>query len=343
MQAGVILGASLEQEPFHHYMRTLFPYGTHDVISAVSSIGYVLFIFTNGVQMDFSMITRTGIKAWSIALIGLVSPLLIGFLLLYFASDKLVKVIGEPQEVLVILLSHSVVSFAVIYSVLNGLQIQNSELGRLALSSALVSDVLSTTISAISTAVVGIRDMKLVLVNLLLLFAFFVLIPLVCRPAMFWVIKHTPEGRPVKDGYIYLIIIMVFGLGWVSVKINQDFALGAFILGLAVPEGPPLGSALVKKLQFLGTCFFLPIFVTTCVMKAEFSIEYPSKVVITTSLAVLFTHLLQMLAFFLPAIYCQLPMSDALSLALILNSKGVVEIGQYNALFDSKVIYFIPP
>lgn len=42
-----------------------------------------------------------------------------------------------------------------------------------------------------------------------------------------------------------------------SVKIDQEFILGAFVLGLFVREGPPLTSVLVKKLQFFGPTLFL--------------------------------------------------------------------------------------
>ncbi|XP_061369170.1 cation/H(+) antiporter 4-like [Gastrolobium bilobum] len=334
MMAGLILAASLQLEPLDTYTKVLFPYGTHDVISTISSIGYVLFIFINGVQMDFSMITRTGNKAWSISLIGLFVPLLVGLapLLLFFDAYKK---IDKHREIFLAFASHTTVSFPVIASLLNELQIQNSELGRLSLSSALVSDILSSTLANIGHAIVVSADRKVLSTSLISYVAFIILIPALFRPAMFWIIKHTPEGRPVKDGYIYLIIVMVFGLGWVSVKINQDFVLGAFVLGLSVPEGPPLGSALVKKLEFFGTWFFLPIFVTTCVLKADFSMHY-SPVVFTIIVVVICAHILKIIACFLPALCCNMPATDALSLALILNAKGVVEVGTYCALYDAK-------
>lgn len=322
----------------------LFPFGTYDIISTISSIGFVLFIFINSVQMDLSMITRSGNKAWAISIIGLVVPLFVGFApLVLFPGHKLEAILPNiGNGICVVLVSHLVSSFAVIASLLGELQIQNSELGRLALSSALVSDILSTTVSSISIVIVSSTpDTKVISQNLLSLFTFAILIPLVCRPAMFWIIKHTPEGRPVNESYIYFIILMMFGLGVVSVKINQEFILGAFILGLSVPEGPPLGSALVKKLQFFGTSFFLPIFVTTSVMKAKIFMGFSSTTVMTTGFVVLATHLVKMIACLIPALCCKMPITDALSLALILNTKGVLEIGIYNVLYDSNVLLYI--
>lgn len=138
------------------------------------------------------------------------------------------------NDLVVALVSHTVISFAVISSFLNELQIQNSELGKLALSSALISDILCTIATAIGTAVMITENsnVKDVIRNVLALICLAIFNPLVCRPTMLWIIKHTPEGRAVKDGYVYLIIVMLFILGWLSVKLNQEFVLGAFIFGI---------------------------------------------------------------------------------------------------------------
>ncbi|XP_045817285.1 cation/H(+) antiporter 4-like isoform X1 [Trifolium pratense] len=338
MIAGLIIGVTFEIKPLEPYMTILFPYGTHDTISAISSIGFVLFVFINGVQMDFSMITRTGNKAWTISVVGLVMPLVIGLIPVILFPGRLERLENaNGHGIVVALITHSMSSFAVIASLLSELQIQNSEIGRLALSSALVSDILRITITT-NLVVMGNPNMKMISRNLASLFALAIFIPLICRPIMFWIIKHTPEGRPVKDGYIYVIISMVFALGVLSVKIDQEFVLGAFILGLSVPEGPPLGSALVKKLQFFGITLFLPIFVTTSVLKADFTMNFSSYVMVSTGIVVFVTHLIKITVCFITALSCKMPVTDALCLSLILNTKGVVEIGIFNALFDNDII-----
>ena len=322
-------------------MGKLFPFGSHDVISTISSLGMMFFVFINGVQMDCSLITRTGKKAWIISIIGFSVPLCVLFIPLLALPGKVeaIQKINGGQGIFVAILSHSLSQFGTIASLLSELQIQNSELGRLSLSSALVCDILTVLISCNIVVLVTSPDSTTLLRNLFLLYVLIVLIPLVCRPIMFWIIKQTPEGRPVKDSYIYIIISMVFVLGILSVKINQDFAIGAFVLGLSVPEGPPLGSALVKKLQFFSTTFFLPIFVTTCVLKADFSMDLSSSIMVYTGLAVLVTHLVKMTACFITALCCKMPVTDALCISLILNTKGVIEVGIYSAAFDNQVLH----
>ncbi|KAK7318952.1 hypothetical protein RJT34_03661 [Clitoria ternatea] len=333
LMAGLILGPTIQLETVDKYKQKLFPYGTQDTLATISSIGYGLFIFTSGVQMDLSMVTRTGRKAWAIAILGLALPLLICLPIINILFR------GLDRDVTAIILAETVISFPVVASLLIELKIINSELGRLALSSVLVSDILSKTIECLSNVFLDDTvPMDQIFMLLMSLIAFGILVPLVSRPAMFWMIKRTPEGTPVDDGYVYVIIGMVFCLGWVAVQINQDFILGAFILGLAVPEGPPLGSALVKKLNFFGNCFLLPIFVTCSAMKVDFSLEHPSKTVIVISAITVAIHLIKTIACFIPALFCKMPKKDALALALILNAKGIVEVGTFSSLYDDGIL-----
>ncbi|OIW00586.1 hypothetical protein TanjilG_14812 [Lupinus angustifolius] len=340
MLAGLILGSSIQQETVVKYKLMLFPYGSQEVLTSITSIGYAFFMFLTTVQMDFSMITRTGCKPWAIAMIGLAAPLVFCIPTFLIFHTQFHGLMGYAvKDLHIVLLSQTVLSTAVIASLLNELKITNSELGRLALSSVLVSDLVTTTITSFTTALTESNEVKHLVVNLVALVALCIFILFVCRPAMFWIIKQTPEGRAVKDGYIYLIISMVLVSGWVVVQIEQDFILGPFIFGLAVPEGPPLGSALVKKLNVFCTCLLLPIFVTCSVMKTDLSFKYLSAVSsVVIIVLVIVTHLLKITACTVVALYCKMPFKDALALALILNAKGIVEVGLYNGLYDAKVI-----
>jgi Kef-type K+ transport system membrane component KefB len=304
----------------------LFPYGSQDILATISLIGYVLYIFTIGVQMDLSMVTRTGHKVWTIAIMGFVVPILFSFVpQLVVLVEKNYGVGDVNKEHLIIDIYrvariHSSVAFAVTATLLNELKILNSELGRLALSSAMVTSVLGLSLQCIGN-VLDQQDLHIRIIHGMSLLALFIFAPLIFRQLMFWIIRHTKEGRPVDDGYIYGIIVMVLGLGWFAGYINQEFAVGAYVLGFAVPEGPPLGSALVRKLEFFGTSLFLPIFMTCCVMKADLSLPYTLNA-----------------AYLIPCLICKIPFKDALTLALILNAKGEVDLAKLSFSYDDQVL-----
>ncbi|KAI4357634.1 hypothetical protein L6164_001571 [Bauhinia variegata] len=287
--------------------------------------------------MDFTMVTRTGRKAWAIAVFSLLTPMFLGVIMLNKYDSTLKATIGDNTgDLHVVVIAHSSCSFVVIAAFLTDLKILNSEIGRLATSTALVSDVLSSVVQALGTSVTnGISQNNLVL-NLLCLCLLLIIPPLVCRPAMLWIVKNTPEGRPVKKIYVDVIILSIFLLGFVGRYSNQPFFAGAYVLGIVVPEGPPLGSALVNRLDFFVNWFFLPIFVTTCVMKLDITNEYSTKLLVVTGCILILVYLMKMLICVGISLYCKMPTKDAVCLAVILSCKGVVDVNSFILLFDAR-------
>ncbi|EOA12024.1 hypothetical protein CARUB_v100080402mg, partial [Capsella rubella] len=81
----------------------------------------------------------------------------------------------------------------------------------------------------IGDVVVGNRPLKRALtVVSFICFAIYIF-----RPLMFFIVKRTPSGRPVKKFYIYAIIILVFGSAILADWCKQSIFIGPFILGLA--------------------------------------------------------------------------------------------------------------
>jgi len=142
LQTGFLLGPSIPTGPLEKYKKMLFPFGSADILGAVSSLGYSFYLFLNSVQMDLSLITKTGRKAWVIGLCSYCIPIMLGCGSVTMMSSMWEKIMGDEISSLpVVFISHSSCSFAVISSLLHDLKILNSELGRLALSAAFVNDV----------------------------------------------------------------------------------------------------------------------------------------------------------------------------------------------------------
>ncbi|CAL0302542.1 unnamed protein product [Lupinus luteus] len=270
MQAGILLGPTIKSETLNKYKQLLFPFGSEDTLQLISAFGYTFYIFLNYVQMDYSMITRTGKRAWAIALSSFV-PICIGFAFYVGCFPFIYKTVGanEINSMPAVFISHSICSFPVIADLLTELEIINSEIGRLALASALALDITGTAVTGIATSMVVSSNQGLddYIMNFGGLIALFTLILTIGRPLMKLVVRHTQEGRPVRKIFIYIIVLLVIIFGLIETKLYQPFFGGAVMLGLAVPEGPPLGSELVKQLQLFSTWFLMPLFVTSCIMK----------------------------------------------------------------------------
>ncbi|KAK9133941.1 hypothetical protein Scep_013469 [Stephania cephalantha] len=128
----------------------------------------------------------------------------------------------------------------------------------------------------------------------------------VVRPTMLFIIRMNPEKK-TKSVHTYVIVVGVLLTGLLSVGIGQYVFFGPLILGLSMPDGPPIGTALVGKLE----CFVVGVI-------------FPTYVAYSAAT--------------LPSLYFKVPKQEALVMGLMMNGKGLVELIIYNIWRDIKLI-----
>jgi Kef-type K+ transport system membrane component KefB len=331
-QAGLVLGPQLLGR-IQTYRENMFPVLSQDLIGVLASLGYTLFLFLGGVKMDLSMIFRTGRKAMCIGALTLLVPFLLAM-----GMQKVLRSIQSlsDEDRLKIIMAAAIQAstpFPVIACLLSDLNIVNSELGRLGLSTAVVCDLLSGfLVYGFSLAKVAYLDLPGAAKDIGMVVGYVIIVVFVARPAMFWMVRQTPEGRPVKDLYIFSIILVVLGVALASNRFDLSVVFGPFILGLAVPDGPPLGSTLVQKLDCMVSGVLLPLFVTITMMKANLSdINFNGDQLAKPNLIITIVIVIAKFAACMgPALYCKMPIKDATTLALIMSCKGVCEMAYYS-------------
>lgn len=105
------------------------------------------------------------------------------------------------------------------------------------------------------------------------------------------------------------------------------------VFGFAVPEGPPLGSALVDKIETFFQGILLPIYVTSTIAKINVDPLFTSHLNLAPEIFLIgIVFVAKMVACIVPPLLCKVPFKDCLVIALILNCKGVVEVANYNVL-----------
>ncbi|RZC76760.1 hypothetical protein C5167_000934 [Papaver somniferum] len=321
----------------------MFPVDGFRVVDMLAHFSSMFFIFKVGVQMDPKILKRAGWRTYVMGVCCLLTSYVSGEMVSrrlkndhipelkartktegFRSAKRIVNLFGQ-------------ISFPVIAYVLNDLNILNSELGNLALQIAMVADFLHTNerIITLLSHIISSGNSPQGMTVILLLLGTFIYIFFIVRPGALWIAKHTPEGRPVNDVYIALIMISVLLCGLVSEYCGLNGTVGAFFLGLAIPDGPPLGSALVHKLRIV-TVFFMPLHMgivgyKTNVHKVDFA--YLWRVV----LVILSCILGKVIGLFVPAVLLGVSVRDSLLLGLIMNLKGIVEVSQLNTWLDSKL------
>lgn len=91
----------------------------------------------------------------------------------------------------------------ILQSLLTDLKIKHSEFGRMVQSCAAVTDLVIFIMASGTVLLKGQKGLPHVMVIVSLSSSWSTSY---IWPEMLWIIKQTPEGRPVKDVYIYLVM-----------------------------------------------------------------------------------------------------------------------------------------
>lgn len=313
--------------------------GNVQVVGTIGSFGFAFFLFLMGVKMDPTMITRVSKKALYVGLLAVAAPLV--------ATTLIPPVFNLKQldrwKTLYISPGYASCSFPTISCLLNDLRITNSELGRTGLSSAIVSDLLGVVlIVALSLVREAVQvSIRVFAKNLFCVSVFLVFVFLVIRPAMKLVVQYTPEGKPVHPIVITILTMLFLFTVCITKWFPQFMVLAPYVLGLAVPHGPPLGSALVEKFEGMVDHLLLPLFVTACGMRVSTFNFFGTKNTLTNGSA-LTSALVAVIKFVvcaLPPLYSEMPTKDAIALACIMSCKGVLELASFSNLSDERVLF----
>ncbi|GMJ12719.1 cation/H+ exchanger 4 [Hibiscus trionum] len=333
--AGIILGPTVFPDA---YSLVNISEDSVGALGNVGGFGFVIFLFLSGVKTDVSLTYKSGKKAVYIGILTVVMPLifcLITIKMRHWAGNLFMN------KTFFLATSYAGTSFPVIHCLLSELKILNSELGRLVLSSAQIGDMVTLVLTMFGMWVnSGIqRGLNGVFTDIGMATLFIFIVLFVLRPVMKWVVNHTPEAGQIKDICFYFVVATFMIAPRISHYLQLNPKYGAIIFGLSVPDGPPLGSALVEKLDPITSGLFLPIFTSTCGMRFNLTdIKHPNQFAKDHAIGSMVTLVVKFGVSLVLAVSCRMPVRDSLAFALIMIYRGTVEIGSYSAMYDKQVM-----
>ncbi|KAF9622326.1 hypothetical protein IFM89_031129 [Coptis chinensis] len=338
--AGIILGPSCLSR-FKGLRKMIFPRGSFLTLEVYASLGLVYQTFLTGVQMNHPrMILKAGRKAILICVLVFVIPSTLSIACATLMSSTTKHVDTKLYRNLIIVgLVESIPAFPAIAGHLSELNIFNTEFSHLALSSSLISGILYFSIMTIVVAFDGVVDhflLSIIIVtgciSLVMMIIIFIL-----RPALKWMIKQIPDEKAVKEAYFCFVVVAVMMLACLSSFLSLDILFGPFFFGVIIPPGPPLGTTLVDRLQFLNTWMIMPIFCVQNGMMMDI-FRFDLRTVLHVGLIVLLSCTGKFLGAFLPALYYNMSYKDAILLGLTMNAQGFLDLSFFQVLHGLKII-----
>ena len=336
IMGGLLLGPSVLGRD-ERFANTIFPLKSAMVLETMANMGLIYFLFIVGLEMDVSMVKLNGRKAATLAVAGMILPFIVG-VGVSFALDNPNDNISEASYILYLGIVLSVTAFPVLARMLADLKLINTELGKLALSTSLLNDVCAWVLLALAIALSQQNSSRLASVWVVLSNIFFVgFCFIVVRPAVGWLIKKTPEGRPFTNFQICVVLVGVMISAFITDVIGTHSIFGAFVYGLVIPHGP-LAAAIIEKLEDFVSGILLPLFYAISGLKTNINLLHGFRLwtfILTVIPLACFGKIIGTLIF---SILFDLPTRDGIVLGLLMNTKGLIEMIVLNIGREQKVL-----
>lgn len=262
MVAGLILGPLVFGFFFPALHAEIFGAQTLGGLSALSTLGLVLFMFIVGLELRAPLGFRAQLKAsgsvgvWSVlvpmALGGAIGPLL--------HASFAPKGVGVWPFSLFLAVALSITAFPVLARILKDLGLTQTRSGQLALSSAAVVDVIAWVLLAFVIGLTG-SDGSYGVLSMLLGTALVVgFVYLLMRPLFSWVLRvYAPEGDPNPAALTALVIGLLLS-ALLAEAIHLHAIFGAFLFGVSLPRDDKVLDSLSRRIEPLCLAVFIPIF-----------------------------------------------------------------------------------
>ncbi|KAE8715879.1 GYF domain-containing-like protein isoform 1 [Hibiscus syriacus] len=328
---GMLVGPSMLSK-IPGFFSTIFPIRSFLIMNVVSTMGFMFYFFLIGVQTDVWMLKKITKKTFAIGFFTVAVPMILTMataLVWMQFEDPIDKRIDQLLE---IAKAESMVSYSMVTYYLSELRAINSEVGRVAVCSSMVSTLCSLCVITSNVLWTDSEDDVLLFFEWICCIVIFA--ALVCctlGPILLWEMKQTLGGQPLKQGNLVVLFVAVLMSGFWARSFGVNIYFGPYLFGLLIPSGPPLGSALVAKLDVITNWMLLPLFFVKFGLPIDiFAIRF--KIYFKVQFYSLLGAFGKFLGASLSAVSCQMPQRDAISLGFFMTFQGIFELILYKLM-----------
>ncbi|MDM0065010.1 cation:proton antiporter [Variovorax sp. J31P207] len=263
MTAGLVLGPVVTGALFPAFHAQLFPKDSLAGLSALSTIGLVMFMFIVGLELRAHKGVREQLRsAGGVGLLSVAAPMALGLAIAPALHSSLAPAgIGRWTFSLFIAAALSITAFPVMARILKDRGLTHTRFGQLSLASAAVADACAWIVLAFVVALVGAGDgygglAKIVAgVAILLAVLFGAIRPLFARLLR----THAPGGEPTLP-VLACLMVGVLTSAMVTEWLHLHAVFGAFLFGAALPRDDRLLDSLAKRIEPFSIVVLMPLF-----------------------------------------------------------------------------------
>jgi Kef-type K+ transport system membrane component KefB len=339
MVAGLLLGPSILGWLLPGLSSVLFPPASLGFLHSVSQIGLLLFMFVIGLELNLPALLERKQAAVLTSHVSITLPFFLGTLLALYLYPRLSDD-GVPFAHFALFLgtAMSITAFPVLARMLADRNMHRTSLGTLAIACAAVDDVTAWCILAGVILLVRSSDAASLWPMLLGAAAYITAMLAVARPALRKLESRYRETGGVTKGLLALILLFLLASSFSAVQLGIHAVFGAFLAGAIMPKNQPLVRSITDKLEDVSVVLLLPLFFAYTGLRTSINLLSGPEMWFFCGLIIAVAVAGKLGGSFVAARVTGMNPRDAVSIGLLMNSRGLMELVVVNIGLDIGVI-----
>jgi Kef-type K+ transport system membrane component KefB len=279
------------------------------------------------------------LNAFAISNASFIFPYFLGVLLSFFLFDRFApENVRFSEFALFIGIAISITAFPVLAKILQERNLTKTTLGTIAITCAAFNDLTSWCALGLVIAITIGENISGVLLIIILTTIFIIIMFYLFRPLLRKINLNSPEGKDHNKTYTIIAFLILLSSACLTEAIGIHAVFGAFIAGLIVPDKMNFKETLIGKVEDITVILLLPVFFAITGLRMQIGLLNQGYLWTTFGLIVFVAMFGKIGSSTVSARITGHSWKDSLSLGILMNTRGLIELIVLNIGFDLGIL-----
>lgn len=340
--AGLVLGPSLFATLAPTAFNYVFKSTDSLTVSIISQLGLILLMVQIGMEFEFGVLKepRSRRATTLVSIAGIVVPFVLGSAIGYFSAPALAQGVPLLGYILFCGVALSITALPILGRIMIEFDLTRTRVGTITISAAAINDVVGWTLLAIVSAVVAGElswtgtSLRLLALAGYVVFAFFML-----RPIVHHLLARTASPTdPLTSNGLAVILMFTFGSAIATFQLGIFAIFGGFVMGVLLHDRHTVVQAWRDRVAPLVNTLFLPVFFTFMGLRTNVNGLDSAELWLWCGGFMALAYLGKYGGCYLGARLAGVPRDEARAMAIMMNTRALMELVVLNVGYDLGVI-----
>eukprot|EP00026_Physarum_polycephalum_P008405 Phypoly_transcript_08488.p1 GENE.Phypoly_transcript_08488~~Phypoly_transcript_08488.p1 ORF type:complete len:368 (-),score=43.68 Phypoly_transcript_08488:407-1357(-) len=229
-----------------------------------------------------------------------------------------------------------ITAFPVLARILAEENMTNTDLGVLALSSAAINDVIAWILLALVVSIARSSGKLNTLWVVLIMTGFILLMFIVVKPLLERLNRRA--GEKMREVMLVLTLLLIVAASWITEVIGIHAIFGGFLMGVIIPREGDFAHYLAERIEDLVVLLLLPLYFTYSGLRTSLGSLDTWEAWGACILVIILAVAGKVFGTMAAAKALSHPWRESLTLGILMNTKGLVELIVLNIGLDVGVL-----